>query len=162
MSMYVFQRLAGTLLDRFRIGRVGPTIRQGTDNPNILAVDGNDGDVYIRYGETPGIFQMFNNIWREITSPAVQRQLVETPVFNATNENSFIGVNRNGSVEIYLPAGFSDKKFTIKDESGLCSRINSITVHPASGETIDGKTSYIIESPYSALTLFYGSEWHII
>lgn len=67
MSLFVFQRLAGTLLDRFRIGRVGPTIRQGTDNPNVSAVDGNNGDLYIRYGDISGIFQMHDNLWCEIS-----------------------------------------------------------------------------------------------
>jgi hypothetical protein len=67
MSLYVFQRLAGTLLDRFRIGRVGPTIRQGIDDPNDSAVDGNNGDLYIRYGENPGLFQMHDNLWCELS-----------------------------------------------------------------------------------------------
>lgn len=162
MSLYVFQRLAGTLLDRFRIGRVGPTIRQGTDNPNIAAVDGNNGDVYVRHGENPGMFQMFDNIWREMTTLSVQRYLVETPVYDASNQNAYIGVNRNGTVEIYLPPGVSEKRFIIKDEAGLCNRTNSITIFPADGETIDGQASYVMESPRSALTIFFGSEWHII
>ena len=66
MSSHVFQRLAGTLLDRFRIGRAGPTIRQGVEDPNTSAVDGNDGDVYIRYGSTPGMYQMVENTWRQL------------------------------------------------------------------------------------------------
>lgn len=162
MSLYVFQRLAGTLLDRFRIGRVGPTIRQGTDNPNTSAVDGNDGDIYIRYGETPGMFQMFDNVWREMNAMSLPRVLVATPVYNATNMNEYIGVNRNGTVEIYLPAGMTEKKFVIKDEGGLCSTINTITIFAADGESIDGVHTYVMESARSSLTLVFGSEWHII
>jgi hypothetical protein len=161
MSLSVFQRLAGTLLDHFRIGRVGPTIRQGTGNPNTTLQTGNAGDMYVRHGAIPGLYQRVDGTWVEVGNQ-IRRQVVVTQVFNATNDHNYLGVNRNGSVEIYLPPGSASKTFTIKDEGGFCTNLKTITIFPAVGDTIDGESSYVIESPRSAITVVYGSAWHII
>ncbi len=162
MGLSVFQRLAGTILPYFRIGQIGPTIYSGTGNPGDDDVSGNNGDIFIRYGSTPGLFQMYNDVWREQGDLSLQRSLVQSATFNATNQNYYIGVNRNGTVDLFLPAGLSGKSFVIKDEGGFASNILPITIIPQEGETIEGQSTYTIEAPRGSLTLVFGGEWHVI
>jgi hypothetical protein len=162
MGLSVFQRLAGTIMPYFRIGQVGPTIRQGTDNPDTAAVAGSDGDVYIRYGTSTGVYQMSSGVWLEQGNVSLNRTLVTTAEFTATNQQYYLGINRDGTVTIYLPPGIENKSFVFKDEGGHASSEKTITLIPYGSETIDGSTSYVINTPRYSITLVFGDGWHCI
>jgi hypothetical protein len=162
MGLSVFQRLAGTIMPYFRIGQVGPTIRQGTGNPDEDSVSGNDGDLFIRYGSSPSLFQMRSGVWLEQGNVSLNRTVITTAEFTATNQQYYLGVNRNGSVDIYLPPGIENKSFVIKDEGGNVSETKTITLHPYGSETIDGETTYVVSTPRYSITLVFGDGWHCI
>lgn len=44
--------------------------------------------------------------------------------------------------------------FTVKDESGSCSTINTLTVSVSGGATIDGAASYVINLPYGSVSFY--------
>lgn len=162
MGLSVFQRLAGTIMPYFRIGQVGPTIRQGTDNPDTASVSGSNGDIYVRYGLKPGIFQMTSGVWLEQGNVSLNRIKITTAEFTATNQQYYLGINRDGAVTIYLPPGIENKSFVVKDEGGYASSGQPITIVPYGSETIDGANSYVITTAKYSITLVFGEGWHCI
>lgn len=165
MAFNVFHKLAGTLLSTFRIGVNGPSIRQGSADPIAESIEGVSGDLYIKHGLEPGVFQMSNQGWIQLaaqSSASLNRQSISTATFTASNSNYYLGVNRDGSVDITLPAGVTDKQFIIKDEGGFVSYSKPITIYPAFGETIEGQASLVLTTARSSITIVFGSEWHVI
>lgn len=162
MSLSVFQRLAGTLLDRFRIGRAGPTLRQGTASPFAEEVIGDNGDLYIQCGATQSFYQKRNGRWSDLSVPAYQRKVVITGTYTVLPSDSYLGINHNGPVDIYLPPGMSSRTLVIKDEGGWCSGDNRIRIFASLNEFIEGDTDMILNLPRSAATLIFGQEWHLI
>jgi len=70
--------------------------------------------------------------------------------------DKILGVSATASLEIRLPAasGFSNGQyFTIKDEAGNANS-NNITILTTGGDTIDGGSSIILESPHAAVNLY--------
>ena len=68
----------------------------------------------------------------------------------------YIGCNHTASIIVTLPVASglaSGQTFTIKDESGGANTFNINVVRQGS-DTIDGETSFIIESPYGAVNLY--------
>jgi len=73
-----------------------------------------------------------------------------------TTGEYFIGCNHTASITVTLPFSIqcpSGQTFSIKDESGNASNFN-IIVQVQGSDTIDGQTSFIIESPYGAVNLY--------
>lgn len=162
MGLSVFQRLAGTIMPYFRIGQVGPTIRQGTDNPDAASVTGSNGDIYICYGTKPGVYQMSSSVWLEQSNMTLNRTKITISEFTVTNQQYYLGVNRDGIVTIYLPPGVENKSFVFKDEGGYASVEKSITIVPHGSETIDGANVYVITAARGSVTLVFGEGWHCI
>lgn len=79
--------------------------------------------------------------------------------------DSIIGCDTSSSaITLNLPscasctAGFC---FKFKDEGGNAST-NNITIDPNASETIDGETTFVINTDYDALTIYTnGSNWFI-
>jgi hypothetical protein len=66
----------------------------------------------------------------------------------------------DGSTTITLPAGITGKIFIIKDSRGD-ALANPITV-VATASTLDGETSYVINTPWGSIGLIYnGIEWNV-
>lgn len=165
MSFNVFQNIVGTISSIFRIGRSGPTLRTGTADPNAApTVVGNEGDIYIQYGTgNQSIFQCRSGYWQSISGEGFKRSIVTQASYTVKADDYYIGVNYNGDVDIYLPSGVPNKEYIVKDESGLVDgTTRTITVHASGSELIDGSSSVSLEVGYLALSIVYGSEWHII
>lgn len=159
----IFYNIAGTLKNTFRIGKDGPTLRQGKTDPNSANVVGVDGDVYILHDTEDHFFQRRNGSWINIGGEGFTRTVVTTATYTVKPTDYYIGVNRSGPVTINLPAGLKNKTYLIKDESGMANmNDNPITVNPDGLETIDGESEMIIVAPYTSLTLVFGGEWHLI
>ncbi len=62
--MAVTGNFKGTSYPSFKIGKNGALILQGTSVPNPAT--GTGGEVYIRHGGTPGIFQKIGTTWVEL------------------------------------------------------------------------------------------------
>lgn len=84
-----------------------------------------------------------------------------TANYTASVTDEYIGVYSANAVTVTLPAGFDGRVYTIKDEYGQGS--GKITIQPASGELIDGKTSYVISVPNQSVSVVSrASKWWII
>ena len=76
--------------------------------------------------------------------------------YTASATDYFIGASPTASMGIKLPAAntlSSGQAFTIKDESGNANSFN-IQINADGSDTIDGRTSILLESPYSAVNLY--------
>jgi hypothetical protein len=90
-----------------------------------------------------------------VSAIAYQRTSVTSSITSSVSDK-VLGVSASAGLDIRLPAasGFSDGQyFTIKDEAGNANS-NNITVKTTGGDTIDGQTAIILESPYGAINLY--------
>ena len=84
-----------------------------------------------------------------------------TTNYTATANDEYIGVSSTAAVTITLPAGTNGRVYYIKDEYGQGS--GKITIQPAVGERIDGKTNYVIGVPYQCVgVVFRAGGWWIV
>lgn len=84
-----------------------------------------------------------------------------TTNYTATLEDEYIGVYSASAVTITLPAGVPGRVYIIKDEFGQGS--GKITIKPQTGESIDGKVSYVIGVPNQSVSVvFRAGQWRII
>ena len=87
--------------------------------------------------------------------------LVDAATYDPTLDEYFLGVIYNGTVTITLPAGTLGKVYIVKDSVGD-AQANPITIN-ATGSTIDGAASYILNIDWSSVTLVYnGIEWNVV
>lgn len=153
--------IVGTVANAFSIGKSGPTIRQGSEDPNVALPAGTAGDLYVRVGTTPRLYQFRLGSWLEATDPWV-RTVVSTSSYTIQADDHYIGCRYTGGIlTLTLPTGVANKRYTIKDELGTSST-NLIRIYAANGQTIDGAASTAINVNYSSISLIYGAEWHII
>ena len=79
-----------------------------------------------------------------------------TSTITASTSAKIMGVSASAALEIRLPAasGYSAGQFfTVKDEAGNADT-NKITILTTGAETIDGRTSIILESPHAAVNIY--------
>lgn len=164
MTSPIFQLLAGTIYSTFRIGKSGPTIKQGSGDPNATTVAGSNGDLYIKHGASPRLFQRSNGRWVDPSSTFTSVLSVTGSTATIPEESDLVVVSTNsGNVTLNLPNGYQGKRITIKDSSGnLISSGRKITLMPQSS-TIDGSASLEMSVDYTSISLTYaGGNWLII
>lgn len=163
MSFSVFKNIVGTLSNTFKIGKFGPTIKYGSTNPNVDQVSGNIGDFYLEtsFGL---MFQKQSSGWFQLSKAGYlsKKVIVTTSTYEVSSDDHYIGVNRNNPVDIFLLNGIAMKQLIIKDEGGYASSGKEITIHSASGEMIDGSSTFVMDSPKSSITICYSEGWQII
>lgn len=96
-----------------------------------------------------------NDVTVTLSSDVFSRTAVTSTTTSSVSDK-ILGVSASAAIDIRLPAasGFSGgQSFTIKDEAGNAN-INNITIKTAGSDTIDGVTSIMLESPYSAVNLY--------
>jgi hypothetical protein len=145
----------------FSIGKRGPTIHQGANDPNGANQVGFNGDLYVQVGNTPKLYQFRVNNWVDVTGEVFTRTPVSTSTYSASDTDFYLGL-RVANCTVQLPAGTFGKKFILKDEVGGASPNTPIEILAANGETIDGEDRVILDTARASLTLIYGVEWHIV
>ena len=83
------------------------------------------------------------------------RRAVTATITSSVND-AILGVSGTAAIDIRLPsAGDFDagQYFTVKDESGAADSKN-ITVLASGSQTIDGRSSIVLESPYAAVNIY--------
>ena len=113
--------------------------------------DGADGDIT---GSSNLTFQ--NNILAIDGGLRLSRRFSNTSI-TASISDYYIGLNSaNGPLSVTLPpAGLmSDgQAYVLKDEGGVANT-NNITIQASGSQTIDGKNSIVLESPYASVQLY--------
>lgn len=151
---------AGTMAATFSIGKRGPTIRQGQNDPNKPTIlSGVSGDLYVRWGTAPKLYQFQETNWIDLTN-AMRRTVTTDITYSVTDDDVYIGVRAAGDVLVELPLGVPGRKIIIKDEIGR-NPGETIVVLASGQNTIDGQSDFTLYSRNS-LTVFYGDEWHVI
>lgn len=160
--MIVRSKIDGTMSPSFGIGKQGLTIFQGSSNPNVSNQVGANGDLYVRVGTTPTLYQFRVNTWVDVAGEIFTRTAITTSPYGVLASDYYLGVRVNGATTLVLPHGIFGTKYIIKDEIGSASPSSPITIAAALNETIDGQPNLQITTARSSLTLVYGVEWHII
>lgn len=99
-------------------------------------------------------------VFDELTVVDVQHEtrLVTSATYSISNNDYYVGVNRNGAVQLTLPTSVnSGKTLVIKDESGNASQ-NPISVV---GD-VDNSTGFTLQLDNGSITLIYRDGWRII
>jgi hypothetical protein len=87
--------------------------------------------------------------------------LIDEATYSPGATEYYLGVIYDGSVTITLPAGTVGKVYVVKDAVGDANT-NPITV-VTTGSTIDGQTSYILNTDWGSISLIYnGIEWNVV
>ena len=97
-----------------------------------------------------------NNVTVTIPGGFDYSRTAVTTTITASTSARIMGVSASAALEIRLPAasGYSAGQFfTVKDEAGNANT-NKITILTTGGETIDGSTSIILESPHAAVNIY--------
>ena len=172
---------SGTSKAAFSIGKKGTTIFQGSTNPSDS--NGATGDLYIKTGAAPRLFQKLASGWmvpasdfvREevssgqtltvaaITTYVALRAAISADSTQITADTTHVTVDSgaSGNATIVLPAGYEGQIITIKDEAGVAAS-HAFTVRPASG-LIDGAASKTFSTAFVTVKVLYtGGAWWLI
>lgn len=88
--------------------------------------------------------------------------LIDAATYTPTLDEYYLGVIYNGTVTITLPLGTLGKVFVIKDAVGDAYTL-PITVVGTGGETIDGISTYILDTDWGSISIIYnGIEWNVV
>ena len=96
-----------------------------------------------------------NNVTVTLSDSVYTRTTVTTTITSSAS-SKILAVSASSALDIRLPAatGFSNgQHFIIKDEAGNANT-NNITVRTSGGDTIDGQSSIVLQSPYAAVNLY--------
>ena len=93
----------------------------------------------------------------------VHNRVTVSASHTASVSNYILGVTHVPSSILFDATQFSSGQvMVVKDESGVASSANSITLVPSGSQTIDGAPSLIVESPYGGVLLYTnGTNWFI-
>jgi len=83
------------------------------------------------------------------------RRAVTSTITSSVND-SILGVSGTSAIDIRLPSAAdfdAGQYFTVKDESGAADTKN-ITILASGSQTIDGRSSILLESPYAAVNIY--------
>lgn len=100
--------------------------------------------------------------WKNEFAPGLKRTIVTTTYY-AQLSDTYLGVQHNNSLTIYLPSGVLNKVLIIKDEKGQANS-KAINIVSANNETIYYKSSYQMTTKGGCVWLLFGSDnnWNII
>lgn len=159
--MAVIHNLRGTSHPSFRIGKEGPALHQGTTAPNGI---GTTGDLYIRTGSLPRLYQKNGTDWIQLTSTQQVVQVKAADYQTQLPDEIVLVDTTLGPVTITLgnTSVKSGKTIVIKDAAGTAG-INNITIQGQGGQEIDGALTHVIEYSREAVKLVCdGTDWHLI
>ena len=86
-----------------------------------------------------------------------------TSSYQVQESDYYIGVNSDQPTTITLPLVQKCKRLVIKAEMGPPLGNRTITIVALGGALIDGAVNYLLQTPYSSVSLqFNGGNWYII
>jgi len=97
-----------------------------------------------------------NNVTVTIPGGGGFSRTAVTSTITASISSAILGVSAGSAIDIRLPSAgdyTAGQNFIVKDESGN-AHTNNITIRASGSQTIDGSSSIILESPYSAVNIY--------
>lgn len=86
-----------------------------------------------------------------------------TSSYQIQEDDYYIGVNSDAPTTITLPLAQECKRLVIKAEMGPPLGNRKVTINALGGALIDGAIDYILETPYSSVSVqSNNSNWYII
>lgn len=161
--MIVHTNCAGTVSNEFKIGKAGPTILHGFDDP--ATEDGKAGDIYVKIGVEARMFVKQGAAWMasgEIAFGFVRDTVLMGSIANISTAVTYVAVVDGGNdvTILNLPFGFFGKRIIIKDETGTAETY-PITIVPLGADLIDGGTSLVLDRNNGAVCLVYDAGWFV-
>lgn len=163
--MRVHINVAGTVSNGFQIGKTGPSILQGNDDPPPGI--GSAGDLYVKTGVAARLFVKQGDAWLASGDTAfgfVRDTVALGEALAVGSAVTYVGVTDGdavGDTTILLPMGTSGKRLIVKDESGRAGS-HAITLLPGGEDSIDDAASLVIDRDHGAVILVYDNDWHVI
>lgn len=113
-------------------------------------------------GSTPILYDFAQN-QLTVNSGMVHSRATVSASHTASVSNYILGVTHVPSSILFNAANFSaGQVLVVKDESGVASAANVITLAANGSQTIDGNAAAYIESPYGSVLLYTdGANWFI-
>lgn len=162
--MIVHINCAGTVSNEFKIGKAGPTILHGSDDPaNGI---GRAGDLYVKIDLQARMFVKQGNMWMasgDIAFGFVRDTIAMGETANISTAVTYFAVvnsENEAATALYLPAGFFGKRLIIKDETGKAGTY-PITVYPSGNDLIDDAAFVVLDRNNGALNLVYDDGWFV-
>jgi|14BtaG_2_1085337.scaffolds.fasta_scaffold03710_2 hypothetical protein len=108
------------------------------------------------------LYDLTNNSFK-VDSGLSHNRVSVLSSYTASAGNYILGVSAVPSSILFNAADFSSGQvLVVKDESGLASSNDAITLNPSGSQTIDGAPAVYVESPYGSVILYTdGSDWYI-
>lgn len=143
---------AGSGISILELNAKGPEVSFSITNTGVLSLTAGSG---IEIDRSTG------NITISIAkSTSVSVKSVNSD-YLAPEHDEYIGVSSKKDITISLPKGDDGRVYTIKDEYGAGS--GKIKIESVDGEFIDGKSTYVFDSPYQSISIFSRSgAWWVI
>jgi len=164
---------APDVLNPFFIGNTGVTVQAGFGDPNLaLAIPPpKTGSLFLREDGYQNVYVFRpDGYWHDIDSASFAAPIIVTTkiitgnyVFDTPLPDYVIFCNGTAPIIINLPSATTGRQIIIKDISGNAAA-NPITLSPVAGATIDGSSSFVIQSNRASLTLTAASNsnWYIL
>jgi len=108
------------------------------------------------------LYDLTNNSFK-VDSGLSHNRVSVSSSYTASAGNYILGISAVPSSILFNAADFSSGQvLVVKDESGLASSNDAITLNPSGSQTIDGAPAVYVESPYGSVILYTdGSDWFI-
>jgi len=152
----------------------GVSIRAGFGDPTLTTPTAIPGSLYLRedgYANQELYTFGTDGFWHEIVSASgvvgavvfPTRTITANYTIDSITPDYSILCNASGAINVTLPLPTTaGRQLVIKDITGLASTRN-ITILPHSSETIDGASSRVISTNYSAISVLSDSQnWYIM
>ena len=97
-----------------------------------------------------------NNVTITIPGGGGFSRTAVTSTITASVSSVILGVSAGSAIDIRLPSAgdyTAGQNFIVKDESGN-AHTNNITIRTSVGQTIDGASSIVLESPFAAVNIY--------
>ena len=97
-----------------------------------------------------------NNVTITIPGGGGFSRTAVTSTITASVSSVILGVSAGSAIDIRLPSAgdyTAGQNFIVKDESGN-AHTNNITIRTSGGQTIDGASSIVLESPFAAVNIY--------
>lgn len=138
--------ISGTMAGQFSIGKNGPTIHQGTDDPNAAQMSGALGDLYVKLGQTPTLYQFRSSKWIDLDPNVVAASLTYRQTFTASDlgTSGVLVIQHNLGEDFPIVQIYNNNREVIVPDQIVGDDSNSVMIALDSYGNITGNWTVVI------------------